>query len=121
MQRFERHVADAHRFLNQKGEVMPNTGDWQGRHLQAWSFAPRGSFPWCLQRMIAEWCAYAEAHWLRYDSPIGQDGVLGDEWARMGKALRGMLNGETGNLDCGTVDGLILAIAAHHGVNAEEM
>lgn len=38
---------------------------------------------------------------------IGEDYVLGPEWATIGRALLALLNGETGRLDCGTLDGII--------------
>jgi hypothetical protein len=121
MKRFDDYVREAHLFLNQKGETMPNTGDWQGRHTAAWFGGSSNGFARCIRNMISVWCTYAEQHQRRYESPIGEDGVLGAEWARMGKSILGMLNGETGNLDCGTVDGLIRSIAAGHGVDSEEL
>jgi len=50
---------------------------------------------------------YADEHKWKYHSGIGEDGLLGDEWAKIGGALRGLLNGETGRFDCGTLDKLI--------------
>ena len=102
---------------------MPNAGDWQGRHLRAFNSNPIAvskSMPGCVVAMVEAWGRYADAHRKRYGSPIGDDGVLGWSWRTMGVSLRGLLNGETGNLDCGTMDTLICAIAAEHGVNFDE-
>jgi len=55
-------------------------------------------------RALAE---YADAHRDRYESEVGEDGVLGDHFEEIARGLLGLLNGETGRLDCGTVDGAI--------------
>lgn len=118
-------IGQAHLFLNHKGGRMPNTGDWQGRHCRAWNAARAMPYPYgftaAIVHMIEAWGTYAEAHRARYGSPIGDDGVLGKAWADAGKALRRFLNGETGALDLETVDGLILAIAAEHGVSEDSL
>jgi hypothetical protein len=86
-----------------KYESVP--GYWD-RHLDAIA-RPRGpERP--ISGMLHAWLLYADSHQERYGSGIGQDGVLGPEWAAIGRALRGLLNGECGRLDCGTVDGIIL-------------
>lgn len=55
-------------------------------------------------RALAE---YADAHRNRYESEIGLDGVLGDGFEQIASGLLVLLNGETGRLDCGTLDGAI--------------
>jgi hypothetical protein len=57
--------------------------------------------------LIRGWALYADAHRERYGSGIGDDGVLGPEWAKMGEAIRGLLNGDIGSLDAGTLDAFI--------------
>lgn len=69
--------------------------------------------------MIKGWAKYAEDHRARFESPIGQDGVLGDYWESIGDALRGLLNGDCGRLDCGTLDGFILRTMAGNGVSTD--
>src|SRR5689334_11744723 len=93
--------------------TMPNTGGWQDRHDAAVKHIalfqnPRHDFETAVVEMFKGWAKYAEDHKARYESPIGDDGVLGDYWESIGDALRGLLNGETGRLDCGTLDGFIL-------------
>jgi hypothetical protein len=95
-----------------------NVGDWQSRHNEA-IIAPRGpERP--IVRLCEAWLAYAEQHRKRYESPIGEDGVLGQEWAAIGLAIRGLLNGETGNLDCGTLDAFVLNTLKGEGWEKEE-
>lgn len=71
--------------------------------------------------LIRGWAEYADAHFHRFESTIGEDSVLGEEWAQIGSALRGLLNGELGRLDGGTLDGLILEIATHNDINLEDL
>lgn len=70
-----------------------------------------------LVAMTKAWLMYARAHGTRYESAIGQDGVLGEYWNDIGIALRGLLNGETGRLDAGTMDGdLVRALREVGGI-----
>jgi hypothetical protein len=102
---------------------MPNTGSWQDRHDAAIRLPhmseTRNNFETAMVEMLKGWSKYAEDHKVRYESPIGDDGVLGAYWESMGDALRGLLNGETGRLDCGTLDGFILNTMRDNGVNVE--
>jgi len=54
-----------------------------------------------LLRALAE---YADAHRECYESDVGDDGILGDHFEEIARGLLGLLNGETGRLDCGTLD-----------------
>jgi hypothetical protein len=54
--------------------------------------------------MLVQLAKYADAHHRTYESPIGDDGVLGDAWESALRSLVALLNGETGRLDCGDVD-----------------
>jgi len=62
---------------------------------------------------------FGESHAELYNSPIGEDGVLGECWTDMAKALIGMLNGESGRLDCGTVESSIRYMAEEFGFDRE--
>lgn len=104
---------------------MPNTGGWQDRHDEA--IKHRAIFQnkhYAMETpmvdMLRGWAEYAEDHKARYETPVGDDGVLGAYWESMGDALRGLLNGETGRLDCGTLDGFILNTMKFHGVDTEQ-
>lgn len=100
-----------------------NTGGWQDRHDTEWRSVHAAPIQEgrCIAAMLKAWQGYAQAHKTRHDSLIGDDGVLGREWARIGGALRGLLNGQTDNLDCGTVDAFILTTAAQNGVKEDEL
>lgn len=101
---------------------------WALAHYAAWQGIPDGTQRNGLRRVhreqairqaITGWANLGVTHALMYDSPIGDDGVLGEAFADMGRALRTMLNGETGRFDCGTLDSLILDIAQSCGVDLD--
>ena len=99
------------------------TGEWAERHNAAFvgaNFGYNRGFSAHICNMLLGWARYAEAHKDRYESPIGEDYFIGKAWADQGRALRTLLNGETGRLDCGTLDAFILNTAADHGVNLED-
>lgn len=62
---------------------------------------------------------YAQAHQAEYDSPIGEDYVLGDEWETIARGIIGLLNGETGKLDPGEIDGTIRRFAKRYNVEIQ--
>jgi hypothetical protein len=72
-------------------------------------------------RMLVGWQEYARDHKTRFESAIGEDYILGVAWQEIGEALRTLLNGETGRLDCGTVDGFILDTMTENGIDTEKM
>lgn len=72
-------------------------------HRRALVF-PREGFELAIYRMVEGWLTYADAHQERYEDGIGGDFVLGKTWEVMGDSLLAMLNGETGRLDCGTLN-----------------
>ena len=90
---------------------------WKQRHLMAMA-EPLGTLQGnqvagvhALERayvlMLRGWLEYADAHRSATGSKIGDDHVLGDEWFKIGEALRGLLNGDLGRLDGGTLDTII--------------
>jgi hypothetical protein len=87
---------------------------WKSRHLTAVA-EPLGSIygpekpthERAMVLMLRGWLEYAEAQKSAFDSNIGDDYVLGDEWFKIGEALRGLLNGDLGRLDGGTLDTII--------------
>jgi hypothetical protein len=76
---------------------------------------PRPGYEAAVVGMFKGWLAYAEAHAGSCGSIIGSDYVLGPEWEAIGQALLGLLNGETGRLDCGTLDREIRAALKEQG------
>ena len=101
----------------------PNTGGWQNRHKAAIRRALAGTYPRepgdTIVRGIRAWLEYATAHAARFQSKIGEDYFLGPAWATWGAALRVLLNGETGNLDCGTLDTILHDNLAEQGYDPE--
>lgn len=73
-------------------------------------------FERAIEKMIEGWQEYAEAHNATYESQIGDDAVIGEEWAEIGQALLGLLNGELGRLDGGTLSSYIRRVARSNGV-----
>lgn len=57
-----------------------------------------------LAGMISAWEHMATLHNEAYGDFIGEDYVLGEPWRDIGLAIIELLNGETGRLDCGTID-----------------
>lgn len=78
-------------------------GDWKERHNSA----------------VDSYISAVSDHRARYESPIGDDGVLGPEWRDIGLGIRGLLNGETGRLDCGTLDAFILDTLKAEGIETD--
>lgn len=72
------------------------------RHREAMA-APRPGFERAIALMLEGFEEYRRAHAAEYEDGIGADGVLGNEWAALGNALHGLLNGDTGRFDCGTL------------------
>lgn len=102
---------------------MPDSADangWKRRHLDAILARPGGNaFEGAIVGMLHAWLLYAEAHQNDYSASIGDDGVLGDEWESMGFAIIGLLNGNTGRLDCGTIDSIVRQAMQRAGLKGE--
>lgn len=94
-----------------------NIGNWQGRHLAA-VMSPRGAEK-PFVAMLKGWLEYADTHANRNEGSIGEDYVLGPEWETIGRSLVSLLNGETGRLDCGTLDSLIRSSLVAEGFSEE--
>ena len=92
-------------------ETMPNTGGWKDRHNTAIILGGVNStarpFETAVAQMIVGWGRYAQDHKKEYGTPIGDDGIIGAAWLEVGKGLIDLLNGQTGRLDCGTLDAFI--------------
>jgi len=60
---------------------------------------------------------YARLHVEAYHSPVGEDYVLGDHFAQIGLNIHGLLNGETGRLDCGTLERELVYLFEANGLD----
>src|SRR5579871_6781152 len=85
--------------------TIPRNG-WIDRHMSAVR-CPNGGFERSLVDLINGWLGYADAHQNQFDNAIGHDRMLGECWAQIGNGLRGLLNGELGRMDRGTLDSLL--------------
>ena len=92
---------------------------WVSRHMKAVGMPTNSEGP--LISMLRGWLNYADRHYLAYESTIGEDGVLGPEWAKIGASLRELLNGELGRLDGGTLDGVLYDTLKAEGFDPDQM
>jgi hypothetical protein len=96
----------------------PTPADWLIRHNQAIQ-QPRG-----IERAIVALRAGLLEYSLQYGESfegceLGQDGFLGDAWLDAARAYLALLNGPTGRLDCGTLDGEVRQWAERCGFTEE--
>ena len=97
------------------GQVIPNDTGWQDNHLAALR-RPRG-FEVPIITMLEGWAKYADQVRIEYGG--GLDQVLGSRWADLGRAIHGLLDGETGRLDCGTLSSFIHGALESQGFKDE--
>lgn len=96
--------------LNEQAKKNNAIKSFQSRHVNAWC---RSS----IAKMIDALAIYADEHFKRYESPLGEDYVLGEYWIESLKGVRGLLNGELIGLDAGFTDEIIIALAENNGFN----
>ncbi len=87
----------------------PSSQSWARRHHGHWQL--KGPIP----SMILACADYADTHEKRYESRVGDDGVLGTEWESIVRSVRGLLNGELNGLDGGTLDSLLCRMLEAEG------
>lgn len=87
--------------------------NWGARHCAAWR---EPGVEAGVVGLVEAAATYADSHERRYGSKLGDDGVLGQHFADILKAVRGLLNGECGRLDCGTVDKLLVDMMIAEGI-----
>ena len=93
--------------------------DWAARHRRAVNY-PQGSEIGVVL-LLKGWDAYANAHGAIYESRIGEDYVLGPEWAKIGGAILSLLNGDLGRLDGGSLDHVIRHNLEAEGFDPEDL
>lgn len=94
------------------------TSPWVQQHATASRHRWHGQ---AIAQMLRGWSLYAKAHKLRYGSPIAEDGYLGEMWMEIGLALRGLLDGELGGFDGGSLDHNIRECLLQNGYTEEEI
>lgn len=85
---------------------------YASRHVYAWSQSP-------IARMLDALALYADDYQKRYDTPLVEDYVLGQYWIESLKGVRGLLNGEIGQLDGAFTDEIIVKLSLNNGFNDE--
>lgn len=87
---------------------------WGNRHWDAWEHRHTGR---PIISIIQSLAAMADNHASIHGSPIGEDYVTGPVWAGLVQGVRDILDKtETGTLDCGTVDSLLVAMLKKEGL-----
>lgn len=89
---------------------------WGQRHVAAWT-EPQPAEE-AIVMLIRGAAVYADNHHKRFESKLGDDGVLGDPWAEILRSVLTLLNGDLGRLDGGTVDGLVRSMLSAEGFDA---
>jgi hypothetical protein len=87
---------------------------WAVRHNEAID-RPSG-FEVPIVQMLNAWETYGVEHKKRQNSLIGEESVLGRWWSSVGSSILGLLHGERGNLDLGTLDAFITETMRKNGV-----
>lgn len=85
---------------------------WALRHRRAFATHP-------VAGIIRAAAVYADDYQTRWENGIGADYVLGDYWEKILRSARGMLNGDLGNMDGGTLDTLIADMLEAEGFNPD--
>lgn len=88
---------------------------WAKLHWERWVM---GGNKWAstLRKLIEGLALYADGYSEVYRTPIGEDAVMGKAWRDAVLAIRGMLDGECGGLDCGTLDTMLLDMIRREGM-----
>lgn len=74
-----------------------------------------------IKSLVLSLACYADAHRGEFKGPLSEDSFLGPEWHAMTQSALALLNGPTGDLDCGTVDRTIRAIAKEAGFDGDAL
>jgi hypothetical protein len=98
----------------------PANGHWARQHDKAWA-VPMHDQEGAIVHLVTALADYADYHQERFESTVGDDGFLGPAWLGILKGTRTLLNGETGRLDCGTVDSMLVRMAQAAGYEEEEL
>ena len=91
--------------------------NWYERHTQAIG-NPQGAERGIVE-LLTGWVTYADRHFAENGKGLSGDAILGPAWARVGSALRTLLNGDCGRLDCGTIDSMIHDTLTKHGYDPD--
>lgn len=92
---------------------------WGPRHVEA---HVRGKgIERAISGLLNAAALYADEYAKELGSSIGEDHVLGPDWAKILSGFRGLLNGPLGRLDGGTLDKLVGAIAQNETLDPDNL
>jgi len=95
-----------------------NISRWRERHAAALAYPTKHEK--AILGLLRGWLVYADEHKERFEGEIGEDYFLGPAWAVIGGNIRTLLNGETGRLDCGTLDGVLCDTLTNQNYSPED-
>lgn len=104
----------------QQPQAAPEAPSWLISHHRALSEPRGGEAPVVTLRsaLIQYGLCYAE----RFEGcSLGQDNFLGPAWLQVARGYLALLNGETGRLDCGSLDAELRDLARRFGFSAEQV
>ena len=91
---------------------------WAALHLDAWRNPQGFELPlWHLIRGLAQYGVRMQE---QCGTKAGDDTVLGPAFKDIAEAILTLLNGNIGRFDGGTLDALVRAICAEHGVELDK-
>lgn len=94
--------------------------DYIARHRRAMAHPMPGQ-EMGLVGLIAGLAEYARGYETSQGTKIGNDVVLGKAWAEVLRGTRALLNGESGRLDCGFLDGAICNLYREAGFDDSDL
>lgn len=92
---------------------------WGANHVSALRF-PRNDAEKAIGLMVKGLVAYVDSTKAEWGDHVGNDYVLGVHVKELAQAVLGLLNGPTGRLDCGTLDGLIRDVCELAGIDLDK-
>jgi len=90
---------------------------WGIRHVATWNSPLSAEVG--IVHLIEGAATYADVHRERYESKVGDDGILGPAWEAIVRSCLTMLNGELGRLDGGTLDKLLRDMLREEGIEPD--
>ena len=81
--------------------------------------ASLGSSGYAVKSMLSAAADYADNYERMYEQPLSSDYVLGPLWEDLLWSVRGLLDGETGGLDCGYACQCIVEMLEHQGFDPD--
>lgn len=101
--------------------LTPGTVAYEQHMTALFGSGRKAQFRLSLLKMLGGLEQYAAAHRAAYHEPVGDDAVLGPAFASIASGVLGLLNGETGGFDAGSLDSNIREFMVAQGFNADTL